>query len=292
MNSSTSVSMWQHTMHHFSSTTLSALVLAYFMLLNCSSLILACTDTTLATILPNNGYYNTGTPDHILQGHEITSLTTRNILQCAGKCTGDELCVSFNYSPDSKVCDLNSETHTTQPASLVPQIGVEYYYYDWSKFTGCNFISPNANCVQFLHPRLPHGTTRIEFSVKTISDAFVVLSPENRVVDPDPMYVIDIGGNGGADIFVRQCKGCSNAFNQAVPNLELSDQHYRRFWITWDSGLIRVGKNQDTESLVEWQDPNPLPVDVHYIGFASWYTHIGDWQLHSFCDPPWEWQTQ
>ena len=68
----------------------------------------------------------------------------------------------------------------------------------------------------------------------------------------------------------------------------LSDTEYRRFWITWDGGLIKIGRHQET-AFFEWQAPDELP--VHYVGFAS-YDDTADWKLHSFCDAPWEWQTE
>ncbi len=45
----------------------------------------------------------------------------------------------------------------------------------------CEFTTMNDLCFRFLHPRLPDDTTRLEFSVKTYSDAFIVLSSENRI---------------------------------------------------------------------------------------------------------------
>ena len=60
---------------------------------------------------------------------------------------------------------------------------------DWQIAAFCSFTTSTDHCFRFLHPRLPDGTTRIEFSVKTQSDAFIVLSSENRIVNPAQSYV-------------------------------------------------------------------------------------------------------
>ena len=55
--------------------------------------------------------------------------------------------------------------------------------------TGCRFSTTGESaCHRFLFPRLPEGTTRLEFSVKVLSHAIVGLTTENRITDP--MYKI------------------------------------------------------------------------------------------------------
>ena len=99
---------------------------------------------------------------------------------------------------------------------------------------------------------------------------------------------VDIGGNQGKSVFIRRDKNTGNKVNKDVTDLH-GNLQYRRFWITFDGGLIRVGRYQETEPFAQWQDP--APISVHYVGFASYLVQSGDWKLHTFCDAPWQWQT-
>ena len=112
-----------------------SLLLVNLFLLNKPTRIFSCSETTLVNIYPNNGHY-TSFDNQALQGHVISSLQTRNSFQCAGKCKNNEDCKSFNYSPNSQMCELNNGDHLTHSEDFVTRQRSKYYYYDWSKFSG------------------------------------------------------------------------------------------------------------------------------------------------------------
>ena len=97
-----------------------------------------------------------------------------------------------------------------------------------------------------------------------------------------------IGAYDNTRIVIRRCIGCTEAYYLDVPDV-VSDQEYRRFWITFDNGLIEIGRHGQVTPLASWQDMIGA-IPVRYISFSSWLAHTGDWILHSFCDAPWEWQ--
>lgn len=61
----------------------------------------------------------------------------------------------------------------------------------------------------------------------------------------------------------------------------LSCSEYRTFWVSWNSGLIAVGKGPDVywNEVVQWRDANPKRIQVPDCYFFCMYCIVNGWRL-------------
>ena len=55
----------------------------------------------------------------------------------------------------------------------------------------------------------------------------------------------------------------------------LSDAEYHGFWISWNRGLVQVGKEGELNPFLRWQDPQPF--DVRFYGISTGWGANGSW---------------
>ena len=64
----------------------------------------------------------------------------------------------------------------------------------------------------------------------------------------------------------------------------LSTLEYRRFWLTYDRGTIRVGRGGKASPFMQWHD-EARRVNVRYIGIASFNVAKPlSWIFYTYCD--------
>jgi len=79
-------------------------------------------DVIFKHVTSNNG------KQYALGGHVIaTERHVSDAMKCMVYCVTEKTCVSFNYHPDSKACELNSSTGSRDHASLEERPGNKYY---------------------------------------------------------------------------------------------------------------------------------------------------------------------
>ena len=79
-------------------------------------------DVIFKHVTSNNG------KQYALEGHVITLERHVSVgWKCMVYCLTEKTCVSFNYHPDSKACELNSDTASRDPQNVRERPGNEYY---------------------------------------------------------------------------------------------------------------------------------------------------------------------
>ncbi|XP_077981785.1 C3 and PZP-like alpha-2-macroglobulin domain-containing protein 8 [Glandiceps talaboti] len=104
----------------------------------------------------------------------------------------------------------------------------------------------------------------VNFKVKAKNDAHIGLSAGPQ--DKPAMYEIVIGGWRNTKSVIRRAKHSELRVEASTPGI-LSPNEFREFWISYNNGVIRVGKEGDQEAFMEWTDPDPLP--VKYLGYST-----------------------
>ncbi|XP_033104830.1 serine-rich adhesin for platelets-like isoform X2 [Anneissia japonica] len=146
------------------------------------------------------------------------------------------------------------------------------------------YISDGGTTYAYISEQLQ--TTTLSFEVKAESHAFIRLSPAPR--DDYNVYDIRIGASINRKISIW--RGEINQAQSSEYNGILNINEFTKFWITFRNGLIAVGYGGSSESIVEWQDPNPLPVS--YLGVrtargpGSWrFCAIGSGGIPEYVSP-------
>ena len=79
-------------------------------------------DVIFKHVTSNNG------KQYALRGHVITlEPHVSEAWKCMVYCLTEKTCVSFNYHPESKACELNSNTASRDPHNMSERPGNEYY---------------------------------------------------------------------------------------------------------------------------------------------------------------------
>ena len=66
--------------------------------------------------------------DNHLVGHSFKSVdNAAMVTQCSMACLRQSSCLSYNFDPLAKKCDLNNATHSTHPSDFKSSSSVEYY---------------------------------------------------------------------------------------------------------------------------------------------------------------------
>ncbi|XP_077978786.1 uncharacterized protein LOC144434206 [Glandiceps talaboti] len=115
--------------------------------------------------------------------------------------------------------------------------------------------------------------TRVDFKAKAKNDVHIALSdgPE----DKPALYEIVIGGWGNTQSVIRRSKQGNTKIEASTPSI-LSPTEFRGFWITYNNGVIKVGK-EGQAAFMEWTDPTPLP--VNNIGYSTGWGSNGEFKF-------------
>ncbi|XP_071809108.1 C3 and PZP-like alpha-2-macroglobulin domain-containing protein 8 [Asterias amurensis] len=147
-------------------------------------------------------------------------------------------------------------------------------------FTECQVDDVTGDYVyKFIYPRLQSSDVfRLDFSLKGTNDADLSLS---EFADETSYFHIVIGGWGNTKSAIECYKHCPYQFDmQSTPGI-MSELEYRRFWLTYDHGTIKVGKGGEVTPFLEWHDETRR-VTVNYIGITSFDTPA-TWIFYTFC---------
>lgn len=87
---------------------------------------------------------------------------------------------------------------------------------------------------------------------------------------------IVFGGWKNSKSAIRKKPSESEVAMVATPKI-LNKEEARGFWISWNDGLIQVGKEAETTPFLMWKDPSPVPVS--YFGVRTGFGSTGVWIL-------------
>ncbi|XP_061710918.1 uncharacterized protein LOC133520493 [Cydia pomonella] len=117
----------------------------------------------------------------------------------------------------------------------------------------------------------------LQFKVRAHNDAHIALSL--HPTETDPLYEVVIGGWANKKSVIRK-RVCSFHEKDAKPTPQyLSEDMFRGFWVHWDSGIVSVGREGETNAFLSWRDNEPFSIaaaGVH-TGFGS----KGVWKLQN-----------
>ncbi|XP_071511798.1 uncharacterized protein [Diadema antillarum] len=125
----------------------------------------------------------------------------------------------------------------------------------------------------FLRFELSQSSVEVDFELSAAQDAEIALSRENTSLVE--MYRIVFGSIGNTHLLVqRECQTkysssphCQSVASAYIPSKVFSGiPTYDHFWLTFDQGRLMIGRHGNQVSIIDWTDPNPLPVN-----------HIGVW---------------
>lgn len=122
----------------------------------------------------------------------------------------------------------------------------------------------------------PITGTSVSFSVQCSNDAHLCISPVDH--DSEAMLQVFIGGWKNQESGLRL--GLENKQDLArvdTPDI-CSSEEFRKFWISWDDGHVKVGHCGDLTPFMEWRGPQPLA--AAYLGFTTCWGSCGQWKFH------------
>ena len=130
--------------------------------------------------------------------------------------------------------------------------------------------------------RIPQDQTKIYFDIKSGKEAYISLS--NQKYSLDDMYVVVIGDRRGRQASIRKCLQCANVASKLLSQTEfLSDEEFRSFWVSWEDGVIAVGRGDEAAAFMEWrEEEQEEALVVNYVGVATGSDDgVGEFR---FCD--------
>ncbi|XP_072019893.1 LOW QUALITY PROTEIN: C3 and PZP-like alpha-2-macroglobulin domain-containing protein 8 [Amphiura filiformis] len=135
--------------------------------------------------------------------------------------------------------------------------------------------TPNMYEYQFV--KKPAALTFMTFLCKAKNDATIGLA---RNHDAHELYEIVLGGWDNSMSWIARSRMGDQVAMAETPKIVSWDE-FRAFWITWESGEIKVGHGEapTNESVIlSWQDDDPL-VPIEYIGFSTGMGSIGEFRI-------------
>jgi hypothetical protein len=87
-------------------------------------------------------------------------------------------------------------------------------------------------------------------------------------------FQIFIGGWGNAKTAIRRNREKPEKAVVDTPDI-LSDAEYRGFWISWQGGLLEIGKEGQGTAFLSWSDPEPF--GIGYYGICTGWGASGSW---------------
>ncbi|XP_035694564.1 uncharacterized protein LOC118428574 [Branchiostoma floridae] len=121
----------------------------------------------------------------------------------------------------------------------------------------------------------PLVTSPFPFEVRAKSGVYIALATTDSA--DSRMYEVLIGGESDTMTAIRRGRQGDWAARADTTDI-LSPEEYRGFWISWmQNGTIAVGKEGETAPLLQWTDPNPLPVE--HVGYSTRPGVSGDFRF-------------
>ncbi|XP_077978612.1 uncharacterized protein LOC144434040 isoform X2 [Glandiceps talaboti] len=139
----------------------------------------------------------------------------------------------------------------------------------------CNNLKQFSTDTTYLYRYLASSSpiTRVNFKVKATNDAHIALSAGPQ--DMSNLYEIVIGGWRNTQSVIRRSKQGDHKAVASTPDI-LSPNEFEEFWISYNNGVIKVGK-EGQEAFMEWTDPNPLP--VNNMGYSTGWGSTGEFKF-------------
>ncbi|CAH1794507.1 unnamed protein product [Owenia fusiformis] len=135
------------------------------------------------------------------------------------------------------------------------------------------------NDYEFVHGYMNvHDRVGVQFEIQACNDAHIALESKPSVVGVPQAYEIVLGGWSNTRSVIRDGKQGTEKVTVDTPNL-LNCTVFLPFWVTWQNGIIRVGKgfSYGRNLLMEWQDTTPKPVTV--ISVATGWGSTANWNF-------------
>ncbi|XP_066292800.1 apolipoprotein(a)-like [Branchiostoma lanceolatum] len=121
----------------------------------------------------------------------------------------------------------------------------------------------------------PLVTSPFPFEVRAKNNVYIALSP--TASDDSRMYLILLGGESDTVTAIR--RGREGDWDARAHTIDiLSPTEHRGFWISWTTNAtIAVGRENETAPLLQWSDPNPIP--VQHVGYSTGPGVTGDFRF-------------
>ncbi|KAJ8043157.1 IgGFc-binding protein [Holothuria leucospilota] len=133
------------------------------------------------------------------------------------------------------------------------------------------------NVYTFLPYRLVRGIGSIRFSVKSHSDARLLLSSTKDIDDDTPAYEIALGADCNQRNFIRRCLTCEPKSENSKPSW-LRKTHFRDYFVNFHEGNIQVGDMKKRHLILTFREP--LPMRIRYVAFKS-VAGSGSWKFYN-----------
>ncbi|KAJ8021869.1 L-rhamnose-binding lectin CSL3 [Holothuria leucospilota] len=170
-------------------------------------------------------------------------------------------------------CVISAENHIfTDPCIGVPKYLQVTYRCDASQYGGpirphpfveTEYYISNPGEYTFLEYEFTHRCLYLVFGVKAKTDAVITLSPSNGL--ENNIYEVIIGAGGNTFICLRRIIGTAPVVD--VVSLDILEDRFQFFWITYCEGYLAVGRYGENTPLAAYIDPEPF--DISYVGFTS-----------------------
>jgi len=115
----------------------------------------------------------------------------------------------------------------------------------------------------------------LTFDVKCKSDAGIALLGSDAV--DGPMIEVFIGGWENTKSAIRLNQTKPNKAEVDTPAI-VSDEEYRRFWVTFKKNVIEVGKEDETTPLLSWTNDEE-PFQITHYAFTTGWGSAGTWMF-------------
>ncbi len=121
------------------------------------------------------------------------------------------------------------------------------------------------------------GSSSFVFWTKTCRDCNFFLQLGNP---SDQKYQIVFGGWGNGKATIHKCEHigqCENQMDSYVEKNLLSCIEFRSFWLSWQSGVISIGKGVvvGDQQFMSWTPQ--APIVVNYVSISPYTSNVGTW---------------
>ena len=119
----------------------------------------------------------------------------------------------------------------------------------------------------------------LTFMVQASNDAFISLAGAEDTNFRKHYYEINIGSSNRRHIDISRTGVKKNVYHSRTGKLVISREEARSFWISWDTGKIKVGSGLevDKDMMLEWTDKHPFTVET--IGVMTGWGSNGTWTI-------------
>ena len=110
-------------------------------------------------------------------------------------------------------------------------------------------------------------SSRSAFVFSVISSSIVHVKLSGSL---DAYYEITLGAENNTRTVIQRSDASGLTSHYVHTPGVVSGHHFRRFWVTWSDGHIKVGQDAlSTHAIVDWPDAQSFMHQVHSIGVTS-----------------------